>query len=142
MQKGLDEEVNSGITDDVELPVQREIHFEKFEINDRKAESKEEVKQAISIIEKEALLLNLIPMSFNKDLESERAIKNMLINPVYVQNLLNQKYFIEYDSTGKQPTCPCIYQGNPHILTEELQNGGDEYNTLLHDALLYDHNVR
>ena len=44
--------------------------LEKFEINFRKKESKEEVKEALSIIEKEALLLNLIPIAFNEELQS------------------------------------------------------------------------
>ena len=79
LQKISDKKVNSGITDNAELPVQCETHFEKFEINFRKAESKEEVKQAISVIEKEALLLNFIPIAFNEDLESEVQISSLLV---------------------------------------------------------------
>ena len=71
MQRDSDEEVISGKTDKAELPVQEESHFKKFNIKYRNAESKEEVKQAISFLENEALLLNLIPIAFNEDLESE-----------------------------------------------------------------------
>ena len=39
----------------------------------------EEVKQAISTLEKEALLLNLIPIAFNEDLESQFQIASLLV---------------------------------------------------------------
>ena len=39
----------------------------------------EEVKQAISTLEKEALLLNLIPIAFNEDLESQILIASLLV---------------------------------------------------------------
>jgi len=65
------EEVISSKINKAELPVQEESHFEKFNIKYRNAESKEEVKQAISFLENKALLLHLIPIAFNEDLESE-----------------------------------------------------------------------
>ena len=46
-QKDSDEEGDFGNIGIAEIPVQRESHFEKFEINFRKKESKEEVKEAI-----------------------------------------------------------------------------------------------
>ena len=79
LQKDSDNEVNSGNIGNVELLVQCETHFEKFEIRFRKAESKEEVKQAISVLERDALLLNLISIAFNEDLESEMQIARLLI---------------------------------------------------------------
>jgi len=51
----------------------------------------------------------------NKALENERAVKKNLMYLAYVQNILKQKYFLEYDSTGKQPTCPYTYQDNPYF---------------------------
>ena len=71
LQKDTDEEELSEKESNNELPVQVDTHFKKFNIKFRKAESKEEIKQAISTLEKEALLLNLIPIAFNEDLESK-----------------------------------------------------------------------
>jgi len=71
LRKSFLEEVISSKIDKAELPAQEESHFEKFNIKYRNAESKEEVKQAISFLENEALLLNLIPIACNEDLESE-----------------------------------------------------------------------
>ena len=45
----------------------------------RNVESKEEVKQAISSLEKEALLLDLIQIAFNEDLETENQIASLLV---------------------------------------------------------------
>ena len=88
MQKDSDDEVNSGNMGNVELLVQRETHFEKFEIRFRKVESKEEVKQAISVLERDALLLNLIPIAINEDLESKVQIASLLVETPDSINIL------------------------------------------------------
>ena len=79
MQRDSDEEVISGKTDKAKLPVQEESHFKKFNIKYRNAESKEEVKQAISFLENKALFLNLIPIAFNEDLESKTLVASLLV---------------------------------------------------------------
>ena len=79
LQKDTDEEELSEKEGNVELPVQVDTHFKKFNINYRKAESKEEVKQAISTLEKEALLLNLIPIAFNDEMESALLISSFFL---------------------------------------------------------------
>ena len=62
-----DEDGNSEKTANVELPFQEESHFKKFDIQFRKGESKEDFKQAITCLKKEALFLNLIPIAFNEE---------------------------------------------------------------------------
>ena len=69
------------------------------------------------------------------------------MNPSNVHNLLTQKFLLDYDSTGKQPTCSCTcafhcqakFKYDSHILTEELQKWwGDDSNNVLRDSYLYD----
>ena len=78
-QKDTDEEDFPERVSNVELPVQFGSHFKNFTIRFRNAESKEEVKQAISVMEKEALLLNLIPIAFNDEMESGVFISSLLL---------------------------------------------------------------
>ena len=54
----------------------------------------EEVKEAISIIEKEALLLSLIPIAFNEELESEVQIASLLVETTNSINICIHIYFI------------------------------------------------
>ena len=54
-----------------ELPLQEGSHFKKFSIRYRDATSMEDVKSAIANLEKDGLLLDLIPIAFNDDLESK-----------------------------------------------------------------------
>ena len=58
----MDEEVDTGNTAAEELPFQENSHFKKFAIKHRFTESKEDVKTVLVNLEKEALLLNLIPL--------------------------------------------------------------------------------
>ena len=46
----------------------------------RFVESKEEVKRVLDILEKEALLLNLIPIAFNDELEKDVQHNNLFMN--------------------------------------------------------------
>ena len=54
-----------------ELPFQDDSHFKKFEIRFRNKESKDDVKSILSNLEKDTLLLDLIPIAFNEDMEGE-----------------------------------------------------------------------
>ena len=100
-QKDSDEEGEFGNIGIAEIPVQRESHFEKFEINFRKKESKEEVKEAISIIEKEALLLSLIPIAFNEELESEVQIASLLVETPNAINIIWDFILISFRFYGE-----------------------------------------
>ena len=46
----------------------------------RFVESKEEVKRVVDILEKEALLLNLMPITFNDELEKDVQHNNLFMN--------------------------------------------------------------
>ena len=70
----------------VELPVQDDTHFKQFNIRLRKVESKEEVKQGISTMEKEVLLLNLIPVALNDEMESRELISSL---PLEIHDSIN-----------------------------------------------------
>ena len=58
-----------GKTANVEIPFQEEMHLKKWTY----------VTKAIICLEKEALLLKLIPIAFNKDLESETQIAGLFV---------------------------------------------------------------
>ena len=71
MQKDSDEEGVFEKAPKVELPFQEQWHNQKFEIKYRNAESIEDVKTVLASLEKDALLLNLIPIAFKDDLDRE-----------------------------------------------------------------------
>ena len=71
LQRDSDEDADSGKTSGLELPFQENVHFKKFTIMHRLVESKDEGKQVLAGIEKEALLLDLIPIAFNDELDKE-----------------------------------------------------------------------
>ena len=106
-QKDTDEEDFSEKEGNIELPVQFGSHFKKFTIRFRNAESKKEVKQAISNMEKEALLLNLIPIAFNDEMESGVLISSLLleiqdsINIVWDFILISFRFFGEPEGIHK-----------------------------------------
>ena len=79
LQNDSDDDRSTGRDQNVELPFQEESHFKKFEIKHRNNESKEEVKIALSNLEKDETLLNLIPIAFNEDLEGEIQTFNIFI---------------------------------------------------------------
>ena len=64
---------------DIPVSQMQYSHFKKFEIKHRNNESKEEVKSALSNLEKDETLLNLIPIAFNEDLEGEIQTFNLFI---------------------------------------------------------------
>ena len=53
----------------VESPLQENLHSKRFAIKHRFTESKEDVKTVLASLEKDALMLNLIPIAFNDDLD-------------------------------------------------------------------------
>ena len=79
LQRDSDEDV-SGDSKNNELPFQEQWHFVKFAIKHRHTESKEEIKAALDALEKDALLLHLIPIAFDDDLEANEQVTKMLID--------------------------------------------------------------
>ena len=77
LQKDSEDEVDSGNTAAL---FQKNSHFKKFSITHRFVESKEDVKQVLANLEKEALLLNLIPIAFNEELDREEQLNEMFVN--------------------------------------------------------------
>ena len=70
----MDEEVTAELNMREELPLQEGSHFKKFAIRYRNAVSMDDVKTAIANLEKDGLLLDLIPTAFNDNLESKNTI--------------------------------------------------------------------
>ena len=81
LQGDSDEDKFNENTDlNVELPDSEDsAHFKRFEIKCRDKESKEEVKTVLNSLEKEPMLLSLIPLAFNKDLEGESQAFSLLV---------------------------------------------------------------
>ena len=90
----------------VELPLD-DSHFKKFEIKFRNNDSKEEVKKILSSLEKEALLLDLIPIAFNEELEGELQSFNLFaekknsINIIWDFILVSFRFFGEPEGLAK-----------------------------------------
>ena len=70
LQNDSDDENATRRDQNIELPLD-DSHFKKFEIRFRNNDSKDEVKNIMSSLEKEALLLDLIPIVFNEELQGE-----------------------------------------------------------------------
>ena len=80
LQRDSYDHVDSGKTTGIELPFQENTHFKKFAIMHRLVESKDEVKQVLASLEKEALLLDLIPVAFNDELDKEVQHNCLFVN--------------------------------------------------------------
>ena len=72
-----------------------------FEVIYRKAESKEEVKTAIDSLEKDALLLDLIPIALNKELESTVLTQSLLIETPNSINIIWDFIIISFRFYGE-----------------------------------------
>ena len=81
--------------------------LEKFEINFRKKESKEEVQEAISIIDHEILI------AFNEELESEVQIASLLVETPNSINIIWDFYLISFR-----------FYGEPEMLFRRVQKTG------------------
>ena len=64
----------------MEIPFQVDSHFKKFAIKYRARESVEDVKLVLAKLEKESLLLNLIPIAFNEELDREVQLNELFVN--------------------------------------------------------------
>ena len=107
LQKDSDEEVVENT--DVELPFQEQWHFEKFKNKYRKAESKEEVKTALDSLEKDALLLNLILIAFNKALEGNIQTHSLLIETPHSMNIIWDFVLISFRFYGEPEGFSCYF---------------------------------
>ena len=59
--------------------------------------------------------------------------KNLLMNPAYIQNILNQKYLFEYDSETTNLSM--------HLSRQSTHFDRVTTTLLLHDTLLYDYSI-
>jgi hypothetical protein len=90
----------------IELPLD-DSHFKKFEIRFRNNDSKDEVKKILSSLEKDALLLELIPIAFNEELEREMQSFNIFgekknsINIIWDFILISFRFFGEPEGLAK-----------------------------------------
>ena len=72
LQCNSDDELNTERAVHIEFPIQDStLHFRKFDIKFRNKESKEDAKNVLIDLEKDPLLLDLIPIAFNEELEGE-----------------------------------------------------------------------
>ena len=85
----------------IELPFQEQWHFVKFALKHRHAESKEEIKAALDALEKDALLLNLIPIAFDDDLEANEQVTKMLIDFKTALNIIWDFIIISFRFYGE-----------------------------------------
>ena len=101
LQRDSDEDVDSGKTSGLELPFQENVHFKKFAIMHRLVESKDEVKQVLAGLEKEALLLDLIPVAFNDELEKEVQHNCLFVNTRDSINIIWDFILISFRFNGE-----------------------------------------
>ena len=66
----------------VELPFQEGSNFKKFNIQHRNTESVEHVKRVLCSLEKDALLLDFIPIAFDDDLEIKAQLTGLFTDKV------------------------------------------------------------
>ena len=111
LQRDSDEDV-SGRNEDVELPFQEQWHFGSFDVKYRNTESREEVKAALDALEKEALLLNLIPIAFDDDLETNVQVTKMLIDNKLLLIIFWDFIIIYFRFFGKQKVCIVVITVN------------------------------
>ena len=73
----------------------------KFTTKHRHTESKEEIKAALDALEKDALLLNLIPIAFGDDLEANEQVTKMLIDYKSALNIIWDFILISFRFYGE-----------------------------------------
>ena len=72
----------------VELPFQEGSSFKKFQIQHRNTESIEDVKRVLCSLEKDTLLLDLIPIAFDNDLEIKVQLTSLFPDKVNSINII------------------------------------------------------
>ena len=93
----------------IELPFQDDSHFKMFVINYkfRNKESEDDVRTILSSLEKDELLFNLIPITFNEELEGETQTSSLFIerknfiNIIWDFILLSFRFFSEPEGLAK-----------------------------------------
>ena len=108
----MDEEVDSGKIEAVEIPFQENLHFKSFTIKHINTESKEDVKTVLAGLEKEAVLLNLIPIAFNDDLDREVHLNSLFVDMMDSINIIWDFILISLYSMGNQKECFHAIQQN------------------------------
>ena len=80
LQRDSDDDETREKTDTLEIPFQEDSHFKKFAIKYRTRESVEDVKLVLAKLEKESLLLNLIPIAYDDELEKDVQFNELFVN--------------------------------------------------------------
>ena len=80
LQRDSDDDETHEKTDTLEIPFQEDSHFKKFAIKYRTRESVEDVKLVLAKLEKESLLLNLIPIAYDDELEKDVQFNELFVN--------------------------------------------------------------
>ena len=80
LQRDSDDDETHEKTDTLEIPFQEDSHFKKFAIKYRTRESVEYVKLVLAKLEKESLLLNLIPIAYNEELDKDVQLNKLFVN--------------------------------------------------------------
>ena len=70
------------------MPFQDDSHFKTFVIKFRNKESEDDVKTILSSLEKDELLFNLIPITFNEELEGETQTSSLFIERKIFINII------------------------------------------------------
>ena len=81
-QRDSDEEEQVQLGLRIELPFQQVANFKEFTIQYRNTIAVEDVKGVLSCLEKDALLLDLIPIAFDDDLETKAQIHGLFTDKV------------------------------------------------------------
>ena len=101
LQNYSDEDRFTGKDLNVELPFQDDSHFKKFEIKHRNKESKEDVKSVLSNLEKDGLLLNLIPIAFNEEMKGELQTFSLFVERVNSINTIWDFILVSFRCFGE-----------------------------------------
>ena len=101
LQRDSDDDVDSGKITGIELPFQENTHFKKLAIMHRLVESKEDTKQVLAGLEKETLLLDLIPIAFNDELDKEVQLNCLFVNTKDSINIIWDFIFISFRFYGE-----------------------------------------
>ena len=101
MQRDSDDEGTLEIGLRVELPFQEGSNFKKFTIQHSNTESVEDVKRVLCSLEKDTLLLDLIPIAFDDDLEIKVQLTGLFTDKVNSLNIIRDFILISLRFFGE-----------------------------------------
>ena len=75
-----DEDIVMKPGEKIVFPLRAGAHFQRFNIKHRNTVDLERVKEALYSFEKDTLLLNLIPIAFDIDLDTQIQVNNLFVD--------------------------------------------------------------